>query len=771
MAMKTISAGKHLRQGIALLLAVCMLIMLAPAGLAGSVGTSPSAVVDSSTMTFVKLSKAVDIFKENTKPSTGYLTVASGTWLMLASTDVYTITTTDTSVTPNVTTETQYGCIYYNYDGNNGAADKRYNVLWADISADVQATTAADAYVTTALWTNTNYASLKPEFALKRDVRVYSLQLALRTLGYYSSALDGSYGDMTVAAVKAFQKNYKLDVDGYAGPYTQKVLYPLAIAAYSSSGSTIGSQIGTLTTTAKVNLRKSYSTKTARLIVVPKKTALAYSKTVTTGGVTWYYVTYKDISGWLMGTYTSASGSSGGTETVLGSVTGNTNTVVRKTANGARTGYLLSKGSTAALIGAPLTGGGYSWYYVKLTNGVKGYVRGDLVTVVYDAGGGITPSVAKTYVKVSDAGLKLFTTEEAPADGTTGITTAPAGAILQLVSTEKYTKNSVDYASLYYQNKQYNVKYADISGIMMAASEVTKYITETVWPGGVAVAGSLKATDNLKGNIMVHSLQYALTVLGYYTGAQDGNYGSATTAAVTNFQKNNKTVDNKKMTVDGFCGPETGAVLYPKAIAALSGGGTSSDFGTVTKVIKANWNYGDNGGAMFPKSSIAKVMDMATRKVFTVIRWSGANHADCVPLTAADTKIMCDIVGFTYNSAHPTTAQLNSIIADPDNSTYTWPDFKGSWSGSSIGSAWDRRPAYLNINGTVYCVSIYGWPHGYSDIKNFSPSPLTTNYYGMMCLHFVGSKTHGGSVVDAGHQASINTAYSTASSIWPGKVQ
>ena len=106
---------------------------------------------------------------------------------------------------------------------------------------------------------------------------------------------------------------------------------------------------------------------------------------------------------------------------MLGSVTGNTNTVVRKTANGSRTGYLLGKGSSAALIGSPVTSGGYSWYYVKLTNGVKGYVRGDLVTVIYDAGGGITPSVAKTYVKVVDAaGLKLFTTEEAPADGTTG---------------------------------------------------------------------------------------------------------------------------------------------------------------------------------------------------------------------------------------------------------------------------------------------------------------------------------------------------------------
>lgn len=71
--------------------------------------------------------------------------------------------------------------------------------------------------------------------------------------------------------------DYKLDVDSYASPYTQKVLYPLAANAYTSSGTTVGTQVGSLTTTTNVNLRKSASTKSVKKAVVPK-TTLAYTK-------------------------------------------------------------------------------------------------------------------------------------------------------------------------------------------------------------------------------------------------------------------------------------------------------------------------------------------------------------------------------------------------------------------------------------------------------------------------------------------------------------
>ena len=54
---------------------------------------------------------------------------------------------------------------------------------------------------------------------------VSQLQEALVSLGYMAGKPDGTYGDETVAAVKAFQKNNSLNVDGAAGEETQKKLY------------------------------------------------------------------------------------------------------------------------------------------------------------------------------------------------------------------------------------------------------------------------------------------------------------------------------------------------------------------------------------------------------------------------------------------------------------------------------------------------------------------------------------------------------------------
>lgn len=54
---------------------------------------------------------------------------------------------------------------------------------------------------------------------------VVKLQQALECLGYYYGAIDGSYGEGTVAAVKRFQKNRGMNADGIAGSATISVLF------------------------------------------------------------------------------------------------------------------------------------------------------------------------------------------------------------------------------------------------------------------------------------------------------------------------------------------------------------------------------------------------------------------------------------------------------------------------------------------------------------------------------------------------------------------
>ena len=61
----------------------------------------------------------------------------------------------------------------------------------------------------------------------KKCQRVIFLQLMLKALGYYSGAIDGLFGPKTDAAVRKFQEEHDLKVDGIAGPKTMECLFSL----------------------------------------------------------------------------------------------------------------------------------------------------------------------------------------------------------------------------------------------------------------------------------------------------------------------------------------------------------------------------------------------------------------------------------------------------------------------------------------------------------------------------------------------------------------
>lgn len=83
------------------------------------------------------------------------------------------------------------------------------------------------------LMTDTGSGTVKPTStttysALRQGATgdaVKQLQTALANQGYYTGAIDGSYGPKTLAAVTAYQTANKLTVDGIAGPQTQGNLY------------------------------------------------------------------------------------------------------------------------------------------------------------------------------------------------------------------------------------------------------------------------------------------------------------------------------------------------------------------------------------------------------------------------------------------------------------------------------------------------------------------------------------------------------------------
>ncbi|MDP4098220.1 spore cortex-lytic enzyme [Paenibacillus sp. P96] len=53
---------------------------------------------------------------------------------------------------------------------------------------------------------------------------VWDLQYRLKTLGYYTVDLDGSYGSHTLNAVRKFQRDYGITPDGVAGEQTWRQL-------------------------------------------------------------------------------------------------------------------------------------------------------------------------------------------------------------------------------------------------------------------------------------------------------------------------------------------------------------------------------------------------------------------------------------------------------------------------------------------------------------------------------------------------------------------
>lgn len=64
---------------------------------------------------------------------------------------------------------------------------------------------------------------------------VRQIQKKLKTLGYYTGAVDGIFGSQTRAAVKAFQKACGLTVDGIAGPKTLRYLGITTDTSFNSS--------------------------------------------------------------------------------------------------------------------------------------------------------------------------------------------------------------------------------------------------------------------------------------------------------------------------------------------------------------------------------------------------------------------------------------------------------------------------------------------------------------------------------------------------------
>ena len=150
-----------------------------------------------------------------------------------------------------------------------------------------------------------------------------------------------------------------------------------------------------------------------------------------------------------------------------------------------------------------------------------------------------------------------------------------------------------------------------------------------------------------------------------------------------------------------------------KSSSSSSSSKKSSESGSwKSKVVAMKWF--DGGKSVLHKGSYGYIYDIKSGYTIKVKRMGGYNHADIEPATAADA------------------AKLKKL-----------------------GSSWNARPVILKVGDKYVAASINTKCHGNQTIYD-------NNFDGQICLHMVGSKTHGGNAVRSDHQAAIKKAYNWA---------
>lgn len=139
---------------------------------------------------------------------------------------------------------------------------------------------------------------------------------------------------------------------------------------------------------------------------------------------------------------------------------------------------------------------------------------------------------------------------------------------------------------------------------------------------------------------------------------------------------------------------------------------------------------------VIPVNAVFTVVDFYTGKTFNAKRTTGANHADCEPLTTADTNKM-----------------------------------KSIWGGNF---SWDTRPVLIKYNDRTIAASVSSYEHAGNDNApgglyttwrsgNYGPGEnydwvKGNKFDGVFDIHFKNSTSHNTGAISSAHQASIKIA-------------
>ena len=161
---------------------------------------------------------------------------------------------------------------------------------------------------------------------------------------------------------------------------------------------------------------------------------------------------------------------------------------------------------------------------------------------------------------------------------------------------------------------------------------------------------------------------------------------------------------------DGVAGAITLQALYDSSNKITKANALATQVKGSVELL--DWFKG--GSDWLAKYSNFVVIDVRTGLSFQARRFGGWYHADCEPLTAADTAVIKKMAG-------------------------------GEWS-------WDRRPIWVSYRGRVVAASMHCMPHMANPTKS-------NNFPGHFCIHLYNSLVHENSKTCPRHQRCVQEAY------------
>lgn len=417
---------------------------------------------------------------------------------------------------------------------------------------------------------------------------VRMLQTALKNLGYYTGSIDGDFGVGTETAVRAFQSQHGLTVDGVAGTRTLEKLY-------SDSAKTAPPQLPITTSFVYATSRPTPLTYTPSTL-----STYRYLQLGSTGAdVTRLQNRLKELQYYGANATGSFDANTEAAVTAFQRRNGlwvdgvageDTQRMLYSSAalsyTGASTvqqptGYqTLKNGSEGAAVTQLQSRLSDLYYYNGAIDGKFGATT-ELAVRVFQQRSGLTVDG----VAGSGTQARLYS-PDAVAAPTVPPVTAPASGTLQTGSTGEgvYALQERLYDLGFYTGRIDGV-YDDEVAAAVRAFQTFKGLkvdgkagTQTqqaLFSQATTGAGDLYSTlrEGDSGE-RVKALQSLLYAYGYYLGTIDGNYGAGTAMSVQQFQSVNG------LTPDGVAGPATLQTLYGTPIAnpEQSGAGGSATF-------------------------------------------------------------------------------------------------------------------------------------------------------------------------------------------------